>query len=191
MAPDAQVFTGTLSGTVADAPSSVNLTALGKVDWIHFGAAGPDKYDRRAKVPLFIDTFRTIGAMLPRSYQNGLVAYTWSDGMPTLTGTGVTGGVAVDGRRNGFQLNIRASKDTVRTVRIYVGAANTHGLLSAMLSDGSALPYDGMVKVSNAEVSVFVFTLKFRAGADNKSLLVAWRSQLDNGFVTIESLALE
>jgi hypothetical protein len=177
---------------VAEAPASVDLATLGRTDWVHWGAAGADELDRKRTTTQMIDDFKAIGAEAPRSYPDGPVAYSWTGGTPTATGTRVTGGVMLGGRRNGFQLSIRASKNTTRRLRLYVGASNAHGTLAASLSDGSAPPYDdGSIKVQGAAVRTFVYTLTFRAGADGKALVVFWRSQSDAGSVTLESAALE
>jgi hypothetical protein len=102
----------------------------------------------------------------------------------------VTGGVAVTGRRNGFQLSVKAGKTTQR-LRLYLGASQAHGSLSATLSDGSAPPFDVMTKVSG-DTQIFVCTLSFSAASDGKALVLQWRQSGDGGgTVTLESATLE
>ena len=78
---------GTLNGTYAlvQVGSSVDLTAAGPVDWVHWGLNTEYGYDRKASVPALIGNLAPIignNGSGPYQYSDNYNGYSWTDGSP-------------------------------------------------------------------------------------------------------------
>src|SRR5438552_5724613 len=83
---------GTLTGSYAVVPigSTVNLTAEGPVDWVHWGMNTEFGYDRKASAPPAIGTmvpFLGTNGSGPYQYGDNPNAYAWTDGTPNTFAT--------------------------------------------------------------------------------------------------------
>ncbi|MDE3066725.1 MAG: hypothetical protein KGJ60_04150 [Verrucomicrobiota bacterium] len=199
---------GTLTGTFTPiaAGSNVNLTAEGKLDWVHWGLYTADSLDRKADVAPQISNFTLVGdnssyTLAAYQYTNNANGYTWYDGVPTTNATNTPTGVwAYDyvPFGSGFQLTVPA--DTAqRTLQVFVGAFAAEGQFTAFLSDGSA---PNFTNAPNATVNNTangpggVFTINFAADSSNQTLTVIWTlakvygSPLAAPNVTLQAAAL-
>src|SRR6185295_528120 len=99
---------GSLAGTLAVPPKSVNLTTEGTRDWTHWGAATNALFNHKANVVQQISDFTKIGANAVTIYKDNYTAYSWSDGTPTATASTIPNGVFTSGVTNGFQITLPA-----------------------------------------------------------------------------------
>ncbi len=115
-----------------------------------------------------ISDFTVVGNAGVNRYANNSAGFTWSDGTPTATANNSTTGVFIIGQGNGFRITAPADT-TVKTLRVYVGAWHTQGLMTAQLSDGSAPAYTDTSlsnTVSPTSLGVYTFTYQAASRAD-------------------------
>ena len=124
--------------------SSVDLTAAGPVDWVHWGLYTETSLDRKAGVAPLISDFTILDATNGYAYvyqfADNYNGYSWSDGTPSGAVTNTTTGVwayGVPTMGSGFEFNAPADTNP-RTLKVYVGAFAARGKLEAQLSDASA-----------------------------------------------------
>ena len=136
--------TGTLLGDAATAPASVDLTALGALDWADWGVASgnpPNYMEQKVGGTNQISDLTLIGPAPNGSltYNNALVAYSWSDGTPDASIAGTTTGIYFNDINNGYQITVPADQ-TNKILTVYAGGWNCQIQLEASLSDSSAPP---------------------------------------------------
>jgi hypothetical protein len=186
---------GSQSGAVASPPLSIDLTAQGTTDWVHWGLETNTSVNRKASVPAQISDFTRLGSANIVRYADNYAAYSWSDGAPTATTGGTRTGVFLTNLSSGFQLTLPADT-TLRTLRLYVGAYAARGRLLAYLSDFSARPYvDKSVFDTSWDNEYAVYSVTFRAASAGQQLIVSYSSVelLDGvwGNVTLQAATLE
>jgi len=182
------------SGSVASPPAAVDLTAEGTADWTHWGLATNSSFDWKSSGGRQISNFTTVGTNAVQQYTDNFTAFSWSDGIPTLSSTGTTTGVFITGVGNGFSLS--APADAVsRTLRVYVGGYGAQGLFEAYLSDFSAAPYLDSSVSSTYGNAYAVYTLNYAAASAGQSLNIVYRTlnlfDSDYGNVTLQSATLQ
>ncbi len=129
-----------LGGTLAPTNSSVNLSAEGGVDWVHWGRSTSADVSRKAGVATQIGALTSIdGTRFGRFSNTSRPAYTWSDGTPTASAT-TNAGLVLSGAGRGYALTVPAGTEA-RTLVVYVGGWKSDARLDVSLSDGSAAPY--------------------------------------------------
>src|SRR5207247_7521822 len=74
---------GTLTGSVAASPTSVDLSTAGTLDWTHWGLATNSLFDRKSGVPQRISNFTKLGTNTVQRYADNHTAFSWNDGTPT------------------------------------------------------------------------------------------------------------
>ena len=170
-----------------EVPALVDLTAVGTVDWIHWGLLGADTPVRKRNGS---GEIRDEGGRGDRdSYSNNPEAYAWRDGTPVQSASGTTSGVYTCDEGNGFALTV-AGNGELRTVRLYAGLWMARGRLDVRLSTGgptSTLRMEDPHTEQTAE-----FTIRFRAPRGAK-LLMTWtveESFGDCGNVGVQAVAL-
>jgi hypothetical protein len=177
----------TLSVSRADIPAVVDLTAVGAVDWIHWGLLG-------ATTPVRKKTgsgqLRDEGGRGGRnSYSGNPEAYAWRDGAPVGAASGTTAGVQTCGEGNGFALSV-AADGAPRTVRLYAGLWMARARLDVRLSTGGPA---STLRVEDPHTQHTVeFDVRFRAPRGTK-LLLSWtleESFGDCGTVGVQAMAL-
>ena len=149
--------------------TSVDLTAEGTIDWTHWGATTVQSFDHRraggGKIGNLLQTpdFR---------YVPYPVTYTWSDGTPSTTGSTTTG---VYNAGSAAKLSLRVgADDTIKTLRLYVGANVVNARLTAHLSDGSAP--DATFDATGSGLYEVPLEIRFRAGSPEQTLALTWMS---------------
>lgn len=194
-----------LTGTFASVPrnSVVDLSAVGPVDWVHWGLFTEASLNRKAGVPPRIGDFEPVAAagnsnayVYAFQYADNYNGYSWSDGTPVAAVTNTTTGVWAYGIPNlgtGFEFSVPADT-TTRTLRVYVGSYAAKGQLTASLSDGSAAPYTNSSLVNQmGNGPGGVYTLTFAAGSASQVLRVRWTLLLafrPDANVTLQAAAL-
>ena len=197
----ASAATPIVSGSLADIPvgSQVNLTAEGKVDWIHWGLYTDSSLDRKAGVTPMISDFDRLDGTNGYSYiyqfGDNYNGYTWSDGNPSVAVTNTTTGVwayGIPSVGSGFQFTVPADT-TQRTLKVYVGAFNARGKLEVALSDASAPGYtnNALVNVGNGDSGIY--SIDYAAGSAGQTLTIKWTLSQGMGStpnVTLQAAAL-
>jgi hypothetical protein len=96
----AAVHGGQLSGSYEVLPlgSTVDLTAQGPADWVHWGLNNDRAVDRKSGVGPQIGTFTPLTgeedfSAAAQWYPNAKCGYSWTDGTPTASATDTTTGV--------------------------------------------------------------------------------------------------
>lgn len=184
---------GTLNGSVAFPPDSVDLTAEGNVDWIHWGLTNSTSVNRKALFPKQISTFTKIGTNSVQQLTDSYPAWAWSDGTPTVA-TNTTTGVFSYGMTNGFQLSIPA--DTVlKTFKVYVGYYGASANFQAWLSDFSAPAFTDKTLTNAYGTSYAVYSLDFAAASAGQTLNIKYTSDYlfdqDFGNVALNAATLK
>lgn len=167
---------GLLSGSLATAPATVNLTAEGVLDWAHWGLTAATSFDHKAGVTSAISNYSTTGSAAVQRQMQSPTSYSWTGGAPTASATSTPTGVYLMGANNGFQLALPADT-TKRTLKLYVGLWAAQGKLEASLSDGSATAFSNTALINQTATSNGVYTLDYQAGAAGQMLTVKWTTQ--------------
>jgi hypothetical protein len=175
--------TSILMGARGDVPATVDLTAEGTLDWIHFGLLSSTDVDRKAGGPQLF-ALMPVGGL--HQYGAYTPAFTWTDGTPTAMATN-HGGIYVNGTGNGFTLSLPAPTDT-RTVYLYVTSFGAHATLTAHLSDGSAADYTDMMITGGANVFAR-YAITVRAASPSVKLVLDWTLTSASGYASVDLLA--
>ncbi|MDB6067806.1 MAG: hypothetical protein JWR26_4014 [Pedosphaera sp.] len=174
----------TLNGTFTPIAqdTDVNLSAIGTVDWVHWGLLNMTSVNRKATVAPQIGNF----TVLPDSntfntsayqYTDNYNGYSWNDGTQTVSATNTTTGVYVVGGVNptlvnGFQIVVPADT-TLRTLRVYVGAFAAQGKFQAILS-GVGTTYTDTSLSNQNNGPGGVYTVNYAADSANQTLTIKW-----------------
>jgi len=165
---------GSLSGSLATAPATVDLAAEGTLDWAHWGLTTAGSFNHKAGVASQISTYAAIAGG-PAAFQPGPTNCSWTGGAPTGTSTTSTA-VYQMGQGAGFQITVPADT-TLRTLKLYLGLWAAQGKLEATLSDSSAPAFVNTSLANQADTSNAVYTLAYRASQAGQSLTVRWTIQ--------------
>lgn len=173
---------GSLLGTADPAPGSVDLTAEGTEDWVHWGQGGKEGVKRKASGGNKIGTLLDVGTGYRDATVGEGMSVRWSDGAPTAKVDDSHSGLWLNGVGHGYRFSAPADTHE-RTLRVYVSGIEGAGcVLSAHLSDGSAPDYvsptfDGNLSNSWSAVPggfTGVYTLRYRAAGPGQTLVVTW-----------------
>ena len=193
----AQLFaitgTGLIRGLMTNPPSAVNLSAEGRIDWVHWALATKNSVNRRAGVNEMIPDVTIIGSGQSQRYANNFSGFSWTNGTPTATVVGTHTGLFMAGLSNGFRITVPA--DTrIKRLNVYAGVYGARGRFEATLSDNSAAPF-----INNALVRTFsdgygIYSVDFAAGTNNQTLTVRYIAEalndVDFGNVTWQAATL-
>ncbi len=175
---------GALTGAGNSATTTVNLTAEGSADWVHWGTTS---LTRKNGVTPQISNYSVIGAGTVQTYNNDPRALSWTDGTPTAAGSD-NAGVYLDAVPNGFSFTAPADS-TTRVLTVHVGGYFSGGTLTAHLSDGSAIDFvDTTTSVNSAYDRNY--TLSYHAASAGQTLRVSWVNSSGTGNVTLNGAAL-
>lgn len=170
-----------------------NLTALGTLDWMHFGLGGNGNVNRKRNVAALI-SMKLLGASNVGHYDDRPIVHTWSDGTPIRSATDVPDGIVVgDVVGRGFEIRVPGAPDQRRTVKVYVGAWGARARLTAELSDDSAPAYsDRSLSVQNPGGDL-VYSISFQPSSADQALVVRWTLDTINrefGNVTLQAVTV-
>ena len=132
--------TPTLSVVFASASNTLDLTAEGTLDWVHWGYPDTLGIARKAGVlnPL-IGGLSGVNAPVLHDYSNG-TTFSWTDGNAPYVAEQTQNYLYINKPDSGIDLPI-AADTTLRTLRVYVDVFSGDGTLNVSLSDASVAPY--------------------------------------------------
>jgi hypothetical protein len=181
--------TGLLTVAYAAAPPMADLTALGTVDWAHWGFTSAIDFDHKVGVGI-LPNRKLINTATPVQYGDNFTGFSWTDGTPHMTATNSTTGIFTFGLGTGFELDVPADTAS-HTLRLFVGGYRAEGTLDVSLSDGSAPGRTDKQSSMTGPFGAF-YTIQFRAASSSQKLIVKWTESLDysGGNVTLQAAAL-
>src|SRR5213083_2386479 len=115
----------TIIGSFASIPAgaTVNLTAEGPLDWVHWGLYTEASIDRKVNVAPQISDFSLVFPHgFPASayqFSDNWSGYSWSDGTPDRSVPETTTGVYSVGMGRGFEFSVPATT-SLKTLKVYV-----------------------------------------------------------------------
>jgi hypothetical protein len=183
---------GTLIASAVPAPSTIDLTVAGTLDWAAWGELSgipPNYLEQKAGGTNQISDVTTFGdpASGPNQFGGAAVAYSWSDGTPDAAVAGEANGIYynVYGGNNGFQLTVPASTNK-EILTVYMGTYQATAHFEAALSDQSAPVYvdDSFVAAAAA------YEVEFAAGTSNQTLTITVYGTVDVGNCTLMAATL-
>jgi hypothetical protein len=184
---------GSLTGSADSSTAEVNLTAVGTLDWVHWGGTAYNNYTevaRKAGVAALIGNYQLVGANAYEDhYAQDPRPISWTDGTPLQKSIADTGGrlAGASGNAAGFLFKVQAYT-TPRTLRVYVGGDSSGATLTAHLSDGSAPDFTDTTPASQGGYDRN-YTVTYSAGSDGQSLIVTW-SMPSGRMVSLNAAAL-
>ncbi len=180
---------GSLTGSSASAPGSVNLTTEGTSDWAHWGGNGavPGE-DDKATGGGQISGYSFVGGTSDPGSGYGM-SMSWTDGTPTGSATNIKTGVYCYRQGSGYSITVPADT-TSRTLHVYVGLLAAQGQFTASLSDNSAPSYvDTSFDNTGSSTVLREYTLTYAAASAGQNLTVTFSMLTDHGSGTLSLLA--
>jgi len=181
-----ETLAGTINASISAiaSGSNVNLTAIGKLDWVHWGLYTEATTNRKSCASLSIgnftpiwDTNNPLAYAQVYQYSDNANGYTWYNGSPAISVTNTSTGVWAYGYPNlgtGFEFSVPADT-TQRTLQVFVGVFSGRGTFEAHLTDNSATGY------TNSSLVNFlgngpggVYTIAYSANSAGQSLRIRW-----------------
>ena len=118
---DSSVVDGLINGELVDAPSYINLTKQGQLDWVHMDSAQFGNFNRKNILDAGITNMTLIGKS-DYVTDNVKTDFRYSDGMSNLISPDNNKkGLVFTGLNNGFSFNVPGSTEN-RCLDIYTGA---------------------------------------------------------------------
>jgi hypothetical protein len=182
------------NNAVVTAGATVDLTAEGTNDWVHWGWVTAKSVNRKLGVAAQISNFTPIEAGPNEVFQlfDNYNGYSWTDGTPALSVTNTTTGLYVVGLNTGFQITVPASTN-VQTLKLYVGSYGARGKFRAYLNDFTA-PIVLDYSLDNAGNGPgLVYTVTYAAASPNRQLVVRFttaETHTSDGNVTLQAATL-
>jgi hypothetical protein len=180
---------GSVKVAKAAIASTVDLTAEGTRDWVHWGEQSTFSLERDKDGNFAI----LEGAPTAPRFRHALSPqrFSWTGGSPVDHSDGTPTGIRTCGAGNGFTLSAPATTDT-RTLRLYIGVLAARGKLTARLSTGGGATTATLTDKGNS-LSTAVFVVTYRAPKDGK-LNLNWVTDAafssDCGGVALEAATL-
>jgi hypothetical protein len=180
--------------------AEINLTAVGAIDWVHWGLITETSANRKALVPPVIGGFKVVdatnGYAYLYQYSDNYNGYSWHDGAPVISVTNTPTGLWVYGIPNigsGFEFSVPADT-TLKTLTVYVGTFNAKGRFTATLSDASAPVYVDSSLSNRGNGPGGAYRVEYAANSAGQYLTIRWvLNQLmggADGNVTLQAAAL-
>lgn len=186
--------TGSLIGTVTKPVlTAINLTTLGKLDWISWGRKEMNSADRKATGGNRLSTWVPLGVG-PNTRSDAVdVKMGWTDGSPTTKSENRYNLIC---QTTGAGFRFTAPADTtLRTLKVYAGVWKARGKLVARLSDGSAPVYintEANDTAGGRYERIYEFTLVYKAAKAGQTLTIEWTLETNhgNGDISLGAAAL-
>lgn len=180
------------------AGTNINLTAEGKLDWVHWGLGSAWTTERKYGVAqqltnAFLAPWDKYFNFYdgPFQFTSGADMFTWSDGAPVQIVTNTPAGVCIYGDKfsgsnpTGFQIQCPADT-TLKQLRIYVGTSGVQGILSASLNGATTYSDSSL----GGGPSNGVYTINFQAGSAGQMLAVTFTSADISGYLVLQAATL-
>ncbi|MGX6605301.1 hypothetical protein ACWKSP_24660 [Micromonosporaceae bacterium Da 78-11] len=160
---------GAITVAQADVPATVDLSAEGTRDWVHWGEEGTFSLERDKQGGFAI----LEGAPTAPRFRHALSPqrFAWSGGDPVDRTDGTPSGIRTCGKGNGFTVSVPAATKT-RVLRLYVGTFAARGRLEAKISTGKATATT-VLEQRDATLRTAVLTITYRA-PKNGRLQLRW-----------------
>jgi len=150
---------GAIAISTGGVPGTVDLTAEGTRDWVHWAEEGTFSLERDKDGGFAILEGTPSAPRFRHALSPSL--FKWTGGDPVDHSDGTTTGIRTCGAGNGFTISAPAATSN-RTLRLYVGVLAAKGKLSASLTAGSATA-SATLEQRGGTFDAAVFTLTYRA----------------------------
>ena len=180
-----------LSGKGAAATGIVNLSLEGNVDWIHYGEKNATTQNRKANGSGELSVVRPNSGADIKHYGDSSLKMSWGDGYPTVIKAVSTGGIYSAAKGKG--LTFMAPADPIlRQLKVWVGAHDTKGTITATVSDNSSRPFTDTFDSSKGKKNQ-VYTILYRSDKPGQTLTIKYEPPGgdDSGNITVQAVALD
>ena len=150
---------GAITIATGGVPGTVDLTAEGTRDWVHWAEESTFSLERDKNGGFAILEGTPSAPRFRHALSPSL--FKWTGGDPVDHSDGTTTGIRTCGAGNGFTISAPAATSN-RTLRLYVGVLAAKGKLSASLTAGSATA-SATLEQRGGTFDAAVFTLTYRA----------------------------
>ncbi len=166
--------TAMLTGAVTNSTASVDLSAEGTTDWVHWGDTSITSMVRKSGVTAVIPNYVKVGTGTISLDSGDQRLMSWTGGTPTASSTNNSKGIVTSTLNTGFSLILPAST-TQRTLKVYVGGYGPQtASMVAHLSDGSVPDYT-FSDTGTTGLKYRNFTFNYKAASDGQTLTVTWK----------------
>ncbi|GAA0806367.1 hypothetical protein [Spirilliplanes yamanashiensis] len=169
--------------TAGAVPATVDLSAEGSRDWVHWGEQNVWSLERR-RGGGFAILEGTPGRSRERHEQSEQ-RFAWRGGDPVASTDGVRSGIRTCGAGNGFTLSAPATRGGTRTLRLYVGVFQARGVLTAKVGGETAT-----ARLDDRDTAFTVYTVTYRAERDGR-IDVSWKADTVHGGGGCRGVALQ
>ncbi|HXQ37687.1 MAG TPA: Ig-like domain-containing protein, partial [Anaerolineales bacterium] len=179
------------SSSIPSSVTTVDISAEGSSDWVHYGLTTATDVDRKDGVTAQI-SHQKIGGNPQIRLNDASFSQKWNGGTPTAISNGTTSGIYTQSIGNGFQITVPADT-TAKVLRIYVGLWAAQAKMEATLSDGSAPTLIDTSFANPTGVNHASFTINFKAASTGQTLTVKYTVLtvfISGGNVTLDSATL-
>jgi hypothetical protein len=182
---------------MAEAPPAVtNLSTNGMLDWVHVGLGNGTTINRKRGITALI-TVDYFTSDFHSRYNDRPVAFTWNDGMPTMSQTETRDGSNIGpDAQSGFGITVPGNVTKLRTLTVYVGAWNATPELTVAWT-GTGAPtgtvYMDRPFSAGAPGRDRMYRIRFQPARAEHRLRVQWRLQSVSdtyGNVTMQAVTL-
>jgi hypothetical protein len=184
------IAVGVLTATLAEVPAdaTIDLTALGTLDWIHGGRDAATEVNRKvAGIGLAASPTGTAPLKRGTSYP---VLFSWTNGTPIVSATTKNGVYIDQAAGQGFVVEVEGDRAATRILEIYCRARGTAGTISVSSSDGSATPISlTLPSVGDSGGPMSKLTVTYRPGMAGAKATVRIL-QTGNGFLAAPAATL-
>jgi hypothetical protein len=150
---------GAITIATGGVPPTVDLTAEGTRDWVHWGEDGTFSLERNKNGGFAI----LEGTPTAPRFRHALSPsrFAWTGGDPVDHSDGTPTGIRTCGAGNAFTISAPAATSN-RTLRLYLGVVSAKGVLQARLSAGAATS-SAAVEQRDGQFHGVVYTITYRA----------------------------
>jgi len=176
---ETKLITPVLSGSVTSHEMEINLTEEGSLDWFFCSFSGNGATYQKDTVSL-LSGYKLLNVDRYDWFSNALSTFKWNNGKPIKSGS-KTEGHYISGLV-GRGLTMEVPADTaMRVLKIYLGAYEAKGKITAQLEGTSAPIYVGSITASQGGVPVEkLCTLKFQSDSVGRKLLIKY--EIERGY---------
>jgi hypothetical protein len=178
-----------------DKVNPINLTEVGKSDWVCWGTNDDLKsVVRKADGGNLISDYKLVlpdKSILGMGQRGPTRGMTWSNGTPTSQSSVAYGGVYV-GAANGFQLTVPAKPDNKpKKLRVYVAGFKASGEFSATMTADTPPRTEMKEMALGGGYYTREYTVEFKGTTPSQNLEITWKMGRGEGNVSLLAAALE
>jgi hypothetical protein len=154
---------------------TTDLSSAGPLDWVHFGFQGTNAINRKAGTASPLVVMSSLGAGFTGRSSAGFSRFIWSDGNPVAAARNVQSGFETGmAAAGGFQVNVQGDPERTRTVRLFVGAAQVAGRLTARFGNLGRPAYVDTSLTADGVDRNRAYTIDFRPATPESTLILEW-----------------